>query len=782
MRISPLQLVSLKTEGLSTTMNKQFFLFFFLFWISMLTFSQGELEQRLLMRVNELRDSLELPLLTFDPILKEAGYDQAFYMADKKELSHTQNTFTRETPADRIFYFGGNRTYTGENVAVIGAIRGIAVRELADSLFTLWYASPNHYKNMVNPLFTKMGTGIHVINKTTLYAAQVFSSNEIRLPKEFTSNELSWGVRPSPNDCRTKREVKEQLFFANRLEIVDNAIYFFYHDMQFFKRVIKNDNDGIAIDFVLREQLPCDKENQLHISPIYDGEMQRPIYRNELLKNDVSFNPGKIRVKIGEVPDHLVNKQWHPSVIIINDNQSCDYNYPVFMPHDIIPLLPVEPYMDYSDEKIDTIAIEAHIQDSIHIEFEYLRSKNFFSAMNGKEFYRMLNFEPYIHEFQVNCFASVEGEEWLNLKLLDERKYAAQSFFEVNEVDTTKMRFSLAENWIMMEEQIERHDLTDLKKKDKNELRYWLKRNKDTFLDSLLYEQRKTHVYAYIDTLFPIGSTEDYLIARYYDSALRIQEVNWNKILREEYIIPGKRLPKFLVDSLYNIEKYRTNFIAALTIANSIHTIDSVQVEQLVVGYNQGDVLQKYNFVHFLTNYWFVKYAGNYSMKGAGRTVEPDKLFALLETIENQAPIEKWSLNRLRMNLLLSGIHYYVTHNEWSKADAYFNLIYLTVKNNDFTLDEAKQLALFCNHFHKFHLTINLLDLFFDEQEIDEDGIFILAQTATIARDDVDDERYSIYMEAAKKANKQRYCAWLDTYFQMLRDEALKRDFCVTCR
>ena len=747
-----------------------------------ITNSQSQLEQRILFRVNNLRDSLQIPKLSLDLVLKEAAYDQAYYMFNKKNITHFQETFTKETPADRIYYFGGNRTYSGENVASIGSIQGMSENQIADSLFQLWFDSPEHFKNMINPFYTKLGIGVRIHNKKTLYAAQVFSSNEITLPKEFKQNALSWGVRTSQNDCRIQREVNEQLFFANQIEVVGNDIYFFYHDINFFNRIIKNDNDGMAVDVIVREQLPCNKENQFHISPIYDGEMQRPIYRNDLLKNDISFNPGKIRTKIGEVPLHLQNKSWEVSIIVINDNMRCDYNYPVCIPHDIYPLLPIEPLMDYNDEKSFISTKKIHIQDSIHIELDYSRSKHAYSDMNYFEFYRMLSLGDYIHGIQVDCFASVEGEEWLNMQLLESRKNSVQTLFNENDINANKINYTLAENWVMMDQQIKDYGLDLLAKKDKEGVRYYLKRNRDELIDSLLFEQRKTHIYATIDTTFEINSTQDYRIGFYYDSTLRMTELNWNKILREEYIVPDGTLPKFLIDSLKTEKKYRTNLLAALTVGSSRYFIDSASVEKLSATHSEGDVLQKFNFVHFMTNYWFVSYARSYSMKGVGRTIEPDQLLSLLKSIENQAPIEKWNLNRLRMNVLLSGIHYYVTHNNWAKANSYFNMIFEVVKRSEFTQEEALQLALFCNHFHRFQVAIKVLDLFFDEKTLEEDGVFALAQTATLVRSTLSPERYMEYMVAAKRMNTKRYCKWLNDHFQLLRDEDLKNDYCRTCK
>jgi len=129
----------------------------------------------------------------------------------------------------------------------------------------------------------------------------------------------------------------------------------------------------------------------------------------------------------------------------------------------------------------------------------------------------------------------------------------------------------------------------------------------------------------------------------------------------------------------------------------------------------------------------------------------------------------------------LSGIHYYSAHSDWKPKNKYFDKIVEIVKSGNFTAQEAQGLALFFNRFYKFEGAIQILDPFFDSEQLDTDGYFILAKTATLMRKSMDEKRYFDYMMAAKKANHSRYCNWLNDSFQILRDENIKKDYCESC-
>lgn len=765
---------------------KPIFTLFIFITVTHFNFSQNRIEKVVLEKVNTLRDSLDLPPLKYDKILSTAGKDQAFYMLAKQKLTHFQKTFSKESPAARVEYYKGNRTYIGENVAKVPISYfkkdSLDIEKTAQNLFNSWLNSPPHYKNMIHPNFTKMGLNFVPVGKKQLYAAQVFSSEEIHLPKAFKNPERSWGVRPSEFTCKDETQRYETMFFANSIVVEGDSVYFYFHDIKFFRNVINKDNDGLALDIVLREQLPCDKENQFHISTIYDGEMQRPIYKYDIYRKDESNNPKKIKIKLGVVPDHLKNKQWEPNIIIINNNKLCDYSFPVEVPSAIFPLLKLKPYYDLNDSLHSPNEITSvHLHDSIHVELMYERSQKQFSALDINEFTRLLSWNQFIHHLDVDCFASVEGATWFNDRLLEDRTKSVSTLLLNNGFAPGKITIHSAENWTEMGSQIDVYSIDNLKHKTKPQIKYFLKKNKSPRFDSLLFNQRKTHIYATVDTTLELTNYEQFKFARYYDSTLSLDLLPLNKLLREDYILANRQINVSLVDDLKNKTELKTNLLGAASIKHVNGYLDSTTVIKLLSSLDQSNPAQVFNYTHFLTKYWFSHFSRSYETKGVAETITPDELLDLISSIDTNHVNSK-DMDRLNVNILLSGIHYYVAHNNWQPVNDYFNTISELVKLDNFTPEEARELALFCNHFHKFEVAVKILQPFHENKSLSEDGYFVLAKTSTLIRTKLELLDYHKYMASAKKANHNRYCKWLDKSFQIQRDEFIKRDFCENCQ
>jgi uncharacterized protein YkwD len=765
-------------------MQKRLLFFIFLF-ITIHVNAQDQaastISELLLKHVNNLRDSIGLQPLQLDNALRKAGEDQAFYISERGKLTHFQKTFLKETPSERIQFYGANRTYSGENIATVNVVwfkKAVLDKEaVAKAFFDAWYHSPPHYKNMISPNFTKMGLGIR-IKENQVYGAQVFSSDEITLPRAFKSANLAWGVRPGEVTCKDDAQVYETMFFANSIEIDGTDIYFYFHDLDFFRKVIRNENDGLAIDVVLREQLPCGKENQFHISSVYDGEMQQPVYKYDLFKNNHSSNPRKIRVKIGTVPPYLANKQWAANVIVINNNILCDYSVPASVPSSIYPLLKIDPYFELNT--ISGTEKTVRVVDTLQSTLSFDRSQVNFSDMerlNG----RFYGWYKYVKDWEVNCYASVEGAEWFNKRLLKDRRQKVANFMYQNFEDSSSISWKLAENWEMMNQQIQDHAIQALKGKSKQQIRYYLKKNHSGLFDSLLYEQRKTKITAYFDTLIKVNSYESFLIAEHYDTNLVFGDLNWNGILYHEYIANKRGIHSLLFDSLYQHDELKTNLLGAGAIKYRNGQFDSTHVEQFLMEVDESNSKQLFNYAHFLTTYWFSRYSRSSEIRGTAVTISPQKLREKLENIDT-AIISHYDLDRLLINNYLAGIHYYVTQGDWTFVNDYFEAIAAMVKADRFDANEAVGLALFCNHFHKFQQSIEILKPFYERDELDENGLFILARTATLWRSNLDLEFYHAVMKSAKEKNALRYCNWLDNEFQIQRDEYIKNDFCNSCQ
>ena len=114
--------------------------------------------------------------------LKKAADDYAKYIAKAQTLTHEQSDVKKQSPKERVSFYGGNSfVLVGENLLFTGIKDQIYTEAdldvLALKMFNLWKKSPNHYKNMIEHkyFYTDIGFSIDWENKK-IYAVQVFGT------------------------------------------------------------------------------------------------------------------------------------------------------------------------------------------------------------------------------------------------------------------------------------------------------------------------------------------------------------------------------------------------------------------------------------------------------------------------------------------------------------------------------------------------------------------------------------------------------------------------------
>ena len=141
-----------------------------------------KLKTKVYQLVNEERSNNDRKVLGLDAHLKKAADDHAKYIAKAQTLSHEQTVIKKETPKERVYFYGGNSfVLVGENLLFTGIKDQIYseadLDTLALKMFNLWKKSPNHLKNILDHqyLYTEISFSIDWENKK-IYAVQMFGA------------------------------------------------------------------------------------------------------------------------------------------------------------------------------------------------------------------------------------------------------------------------------------------------------------------------------------------------------------------------------------------------------------------------------------------------------------------------------------------------------------------------------------------------------------------------------------------------------------------------------
>lgn len=118
---------------------------------------------------NEYRTAQGLPKLVIDTALTRAACHRSLEMVKEGVLSHTRPDGS--SPFDLMREYGISYFTAGENIAYTMGY-GISAKQAAQ----MWYNSPGHRANMLNPDFGKIGIGIAVTKKNEVYYTQLFTN------------------------------------------------------------------------------------------------------------------------------------------------------------------------------------------------------------------------------------------------------------------------------------------------------------------------------------------------------------------------------------------------------------------------------------------------------------------------------------------------------------------------------------------------------------------------------------------------------------------------------
>ena len=99
--------------------------------------------------------------------------------------------------------------------------------------------------------------------------------------------------------------------------------------------------------------------------------------------------------------------------------------------------------------------------------------------------------------------------------------------------------------------------------------------------------------------------------------------------------------------------RLRTNLLGASSIDIGRNYLDSVIIEKFIKEVDATDSKELFNYAHFLTNYWYSKFARWYGMKNVAQSITPNDLKDLMSNIDTTI-IDVVNLSRLRVNILLS--------------------------------------------------------------------------------------------------------------------------------
>jgi len=734
-----------------------------------------ELGSKVTILINDHRKRLKAVALHNENSLQKAAQDHSNYLAKTGTLSHVQNESNKKNPIDRVhFYDGKIYNKIGENVLfnIIEPKKYEAqdLDKLAIRIFNQWKNSPPHHKNMINQDFDAAAIGFAIdTKKNRLYATQVFGSTGAIIEKQLSEN--AFGLKVKNENCK-KVSFNTQLAIGNSIQIESDEAVLYFHDKQKFESIFSHENDGIAIDFIEKEQMNCGNSNRFDVSPIYDGVLAKPVFRTELLDNNKAENEYKLITTVGKVPPHLIGKDIIANVVLIFNNCACEYIVPLKVNSETIDLFPIHPIIE---KPKDAILSNKGILFSNEIRFDFDKNK-----------VKPSNYNPYftgdkVHSIQIYSYSSVEGNEAINTKLHKERAAIIEKF--ANDSLHINLKPSLKiekENWEMCYLQLAMENLEDWINKPKNEIRKYINSNQEYWKE-------------YLDA----QRTSKLVINYYGELSNDIQEIDYETTFAELNLrtaIFEKNNTKAIAAlvKLYQVE--HTNCLFEELLFNEIKTNPAlVQNAAAILSNNLQNEIKVIEFLKA----WFEKFET--------LPLNSQHNLLVLYCKINKDLLENWDVNTAKLSNVTKPktlknqfikfennqklqanydyiLLYYSNHiNDYANINTYFERVYSSFKANCKTKEDRIKLALFLNHWSTYEYSVSLLLTEINKPTFSKEEALLLAQTATIFFDENTTKQNQQIINKVYQLNKKAWCNWQKENFNLLRNSQIKAEYCKRC-
>ncbi len=738
---------------------------------------QKKLSMYVITSVNKLRNKHSSSALKYNDTLFQAAEFHSKYMLSNKILSHNQKTAKYKTPYARVQEFNGTAFQTvGENIYQSKAQRFPLeendLKKLAEEIFEGWKNSEAHYENMINSEYTHAALAFAVNKDGVFYVTHVFGRKGFVVEGQLSND--AFGIKKAPQNCGDsyKAFLNIVMNLANNTEVSGNDIILYASNLDVLKKIVNSPTDGIVIDLIHKKQFPCNRENQLDASLVYDGILLKPIYRDELFNNNQAQSKYRLISKVGEVPANININDYSISIILLKNGKACRYIYQVEVDSDYYPL-----------NKIKTIVEDNHIElrnkpltgtETIKFDFDV-------NQFNLKSIPKISSFEG-VKLIIIKAFSSVEGDSTNNIRLQNERARTILKFIESSiPLENVKIEIEAKENWEQFRFQLQTIGQHKLAIASNDSLRVVIKERLLNFpnWDKVFAMQRTS----YVNIFYEINKTvEPKLLPELNlrSAILENNELLVQKALFKLYDSEGQSNLAFLlepqiVDYFYKNNKGLGNYFALLTDVFHDNPHEVVRlVNYWINHFSELSIAAKQNLLNLYThlNVFLLQ--------------DWDVSSSLLASVMSPYVIQKlYKPDELVIDLLLnlhsSFLLYYGHTNDGSISES-FQFISNHYKSKSLTIQEDVDLILFYNHYSMFKLTYDRLKPKIEEKIYNEQSLFSFIQTMLLMNEEIETDFFADVNRQAAILNSKRWCRYISNNFQILRNEKIKTQFCETCK
>ena len=763
------------------------------------------LNKLILLYVNTFREKEKLDTFTIETILNYAADDHAKYMA-KIETATLDGEGAKKNTKSRIIYYGGSG-FGVELVAKMPISKGPEIftyGKVAEDIGFKWLNDKKYLDILQSTRYVLAGIGSSLdAGKKKVYVSMVLSNFTLFNQGASLRNQLSvpyttkkYGLKPYDSKiCKRCDKYRNIGNLYRGLYIKDGYVYFKYDKYKELKKLLKNPGDGLAIDFIQKEQYPCDKPNIVDFRLISKGILTKRVKPSKLEKNnlieDEKERKNKIDVKLAPVPSNI--SDFEINLLVIIDKHVCRVISPFFDDEAAVE------FVKEIELLADTIVVGAPpytpLVEKSRLEFivPFERNKYEYKPEDIEPLIKKLD-EPdfVINRLTVEAYSSIEGTDEANRML--QRKRAESIVETLKKRQKVKFISNIVTDYNVedFKRDIKGTQWEKLANMSVKEIQDYIAKNDlQKQLEPILQKHRYARVIMDITYRLDEENEEKYVLNRFNRNvkennliqALAIQKYIFKKVLARKYserAVYGQEIPEkpeyagllmnklwlsgLLMNKLW-LEKFVKNHELNEEYCQRIAKLHELAPDNIYIRYNH--YYCRVMFDEFKTDKQLMDLQNDisslYSTGLKRRTVDllnlefQFKKIQLLDTLDIPSPLLLASLDTIKYI-------YKLTETNWQNS---LKLAYIFMGQKD------------------YEFAAKLLEPYINKENVFDELLFTYISVCSHLPHKYSSPKFTLAMQKAAEIDPNRFCSLYKKKkisFQSLENPFIKELYCKVCK
>jgi len=765
------------------------------------------LNEIILSEINDYRESKDLDELVGNEVLKAASKIQADYLA-KMERNELLAYGKLKTTQKRIVLAGGSG-FGKEMVMKTSVKKGkdqCTYKQIAEEIVNKWIEGTKTTGILNDPGFVFCGISSNMDEGLKkVYVSCVVGNYKsfndgakLRSQLEVPFTTKKYGIKTADDKiCKKAYKFKNIEELQKGLYIKDNKVFLKYNNLKAFKKLIKGSKDGLAVDFVLKDQYSCSSDVNIVDNRLNNkGIMLKRVYSSKIYKKNLikGKKVKQLDVQLGDVPKGLQDGQYEMNLIIIQNKCACRNIQQTFLENGGVEYKGELALLADTATTPETTYKPSATSTFLTFKVPFDKSKFTYKTEDVNPFIQSLN-EPefIINELTISAFSSIEGSDKTNEMLQGKRAESIVAVLKQRQKSNIKTNIVTSDNWEQFKLDIQSTEWSNIGQlAGPKEAQEYIRNNK---LTKKLEPILSKHRYAQIDmnVTYDISGNKEqaYVVAMFNKSveqgnaekALAIQKYIFKKVISKKYTndaVTGQILPE---KELFDGTLTGKIWLAGL-VMNKLWLTRYINEEDL-----EGDYCEKINKLHKIDpSNPYISFNTLYCDVLFNDLGDDKKMLETEAAINNLYPtsLGKKTVDALNLEYQFKVINVLDTLEEThpkitESLDKIKNIVNLKESNWQNSLKLA---YLFIDQ-KDFDFAAKLLEPFVYNDKVFEELLFTYISLCSYSSARLNSNRFATAMKKAQKLNPKRYCSLFDGNkfpLQVFENTQIKETYCKSCK